>query len=197
MEQNLDTNTINIPTDDIYKVCFLDLNGIPKRMIVFEGKTREITKDDQVFSEEEHLQLSIDQPEIICSNQQIHKDDSIRIIKKKIIKELGVNNVSYDELYLFSNKKDKLHLLKSFLEMTNNGEIGFNKHMAGQFLMNILTDAQIDKAKILNEMNQETYSYETFMKLLNNNIDSETETYDLLVPIGRKFSNTHDYLTLI
>lgn len=197
MEQNLDTNNnmdINIPTNDIYKVCFLDSNGIPKRTIVFEGRTREITKDDEVFSEEEHLQLSIDQPEIISSKQQIHKDDSIRIIKKKIIKELGINNISYDELYLFSAKRDKLHLLKSFLEMTNNGEIGFNKHMAGQFLMNILTDAQIDKAKILNEMNQEIYSYETFMKLLNNNIESDTETYDLLFPIGRKFSNTRDYL---
>jgi len=194
MEQNLDTNTINIPTDDIYKICFLDSNGIPKRMIVFEGKMREITKDDEVFSEEERLQLSIDQPEIISSNQQIHKDDSIRIIKKKIIKELGINNISYDELYLFSTKKDKLHLLKSFLEMTNNGEIAFNKHMAGQFLMNILTDALIDKAKILIEMNKDSYSYETFMQLLNNNIDSDTETYDLLVPIGRKFSNTRDYL---
>ena len=194
MEQNLDIDTINIPTDDIYKICFLDSNGIPKRMIVFEGKMREITKDDEVFSEEERLQLSIDQPEIISSNQQIHKDDSIRIIKKKIIKELGINNISYDELYLFSTKKDKLHLLKSFLEMTNNGEIAFNKHMAGQFLMNILTDALIDKAKILIEMNKDSYSYETFMQLLNNNIDSDTETYDLLVPIGRKFSNTRDYL---
>jgi hypothetical protein len=202
MEPNLDTNLetnnqnmdINIPTDDIYKICFLNSDGIPNRIIVFEGKTMEITKDDEVFSEEEQLQLNIDQPEIISSKQQIHKDDSIRIIKKKIIKELGVNNVSYDELYLFSNKRDKLHLLKSFLEMTNNGEIAFNKHMAGQFLMNILTDAQIDKAKILNELNQQTYSFETFMQLLNNNIDSETERYDLLVPIGRKFSNSHDYL---
>jgi hypothetical protein len=78
--------------------------------------------------------------------------------------------------------------------MTNNGEITFNKHMAGQFLMNILTDALIDKAKILIEMKKDSYSYETFMQLLNNNIDSDTETYDLLVPIGRKFSNTRDYL---
>uniref|UniRef100_A0A6C0DEM8 Uncharacterized protein n=1 Tax=viral metagenome TaxID=1070528 RepID=A0A6C0DEM8_9ZZZZ len=194
MEQNLDIDTINIPTNEIYKICFLDSNGIPKRMIVFEGKTREITKDDEVFSEEERLQLSIDQPEITSSSQQIHKDDSIRIIKKKIIKEIGINNISYDELYLFSTKRDKLHLLKSFLEMTNNGEIAFNKHMAGQFIMNILTDAQIDKAKILIEMNQKSYSYETFMKLLNNNTESETETYDLLVPIGRKFSNARDYL---
>ena len=194
MEQNLDTNTINIPTDDIYKICFLDSNGIPKRMIVFEGKTREITNDDEVFSEEERILIGLNQTEIISSNQQIHKDDSIRIIKKKILKELGINNISYDELYLFSTKRDKLHLLKSFLEMTNNGEIEFNKHMAGQFLMNILTDDQIDKAKILVEMNKETYSYETFMKLLNNNPEKDTETYDLLLPIGRKFSNTHDYL---
>ena len=90
MEQNLDTNNnvdMNIPTNEIYKICFLDSNGIPKRTIVFEGKNREIAKDDEVFSEEETLQLSIDQPEINSSTQQIHKDDSIRIFKKKIIDE--------------------------------------------------------------------------------------------------------------
>jgi hypothetical protein len=189
-----DKNNINIPIDNIYKICILDSNGIPKRMIVFEGNNREITKEDDIFSEEEKLEMSIDQPEITTSIQQIHKDDSIRIIKKKIIQELGVNNVSYDELYLFSKKRDILHFLKAFLEMTNQGEIEFDKRMTGQFLMNILNDTQIDKAEILNKMNQSIYSYETFMQLLNNDAENESESYNLLLPIGRKFSNTRDYL---
>ena len=139
MEQNLDTNiettietniNVNIPMDDIYKICFLDSNGKPIKIIVFNGQTDEISKDHDIFSEEEKVEMAIDQPEITTSKQQIHKDDSIRIIKKKIIKELGLNNISYDELYLFSKRKDRLHLLNAFLEMTNQGEIEFNKQMA-------------------------------------------------------------------
>jgi len=200
MEQNLDvnieteSNNIDIPRDNIYKICMLDSNGIPKKMIVFNANDNELTKDDEIFSEEEKMEMAIDHREIISSKQQIHKDDSIRIIKKKILKELDINAISYDELYLFSKKKDKLHLLKSFLEMTKNGDIDFDKRMAGQFLMNILNDTQINKAKILIDMNQPTYSYETIMLLLNNNVKNDTENYDLLQPIGRKFSNSTDYL---
>jgi hypothetical protein len=83
--------------------------------------------------------------------------------------------------------------------MTNHGEIDFDKRMAGQFLMNILNDTQIDKAEKLNQMNQTKYSYDTFMKLLNGDdidsvIKSETQEYDILFPIGRKFSTSRDYL---
>ena len=198
MEQNLESS-INIPVNDIYKICFLDSNGKPNKNIVFNGQTNEITRDDDIFSDEEKLEIAIDQPQIISSKQQIHKDDTIRIIKKKIIEEIGTNNISYDELYLFSKKKDKLHLLKAFLEMTNQGKTDFDKYMAGQFLMNILNDYQIDKAEVLNKMNQNSYSYETFLRLLNgydnkSTIVNETQDYNILFPIGRKFSNTRDYL---
>jgi len=108
---------IVIPGQDIYKICILDSNGKAKRIIVYNGTNAEypMTKDDEIFSEDEKIRLGLDQPDIQCSPQQIHKDDSIRIIKKKIIQELGKNNVSYEELYLFSGQNNKLHLLKSFL----------------------------------------------------------------------------------
>jgi hypothetical protein len=192
-------DTVSIPKEQIYKVCFLDGTGKPKRIIVFQGKAQaeEVSKDDQIFSEEEQLSLSIDQPEITSSAQQIHKDDSLRILKKKIIKELGIHNVSYDELYLFSKKQDQLHLLKAFLEMTNNGQIEFTKHMAGQFLMNVLDDNRIKIAEEISKINLDVYTYDNFASTFQRDSDANENgqtQYNLIIPLGRKFSNSRDLL---
>ena len=184
---------IVIPGSDMYKICILDSKGRPKRIIVYNGTNAEhpITKDDEIFSEDEKLRIGIDQPELMSSSQQIHKDDSIRIIKKKIIQELGKNNVSYDELYLFSGRRDKLHLLKTFLEMTEQGKNDFNKHMAGQFLYNVMNDPLIDKVKSFNEkINKDVYSYDDF----NKEFSQPDDLYNIFVPLGRKFSEAQDLL---
>jgi hypothetical protein len=184
---------IVIPSSDLYKICILDSKGTPKRIIVYNGTDSEhaITKDDEIFSEDEKILIGIEQPEIVSSSQQIHKDDSIRIIKKKIIQELGKNNVSYDELYLFSSRRDKLHLLKTFLEMTEQGKREFNKNMAGQFLFNILNDASTDKAKTFNErINKDVYSYDDF----NKEFQKKDDLYSIFMPLGRRFSGNHDLL---
>jgi hypothetical protein len=184
-------DTVSIPNEQIYKVCFLDATGKPKRLIAFQGKANgeAVSKDDQIFSEEERLSLSIDQPEMTSSAQQIHKDDSLRILKKKIIKELGAHNISYDELYLFSKKRDQLHLLKAFLEMTNQGQVDFTKHMAGQFLMNVLDDKHIDIAEELSKINLDTYTYDNFARVFEKYQDGT-----LAFPLGRKFSHSRDLL---
>lgn len=184
---------IVIPSSDLYKICILDSNGTPKRIIVYNGTNSEhaITKDDEIFSEDERIRIGIEQPEILSSSQQIHKDDSIRIIKKKIIQELGKNNVSYDELYLFSARRDKLHLLKTFLEMTEQGKNDFNKHMAGQFLFNILNDTATDRAKSFSErINKDVYSYDDF----NKEFKQADDLYNIFIPLGRRFSENQDLL---
>uniref|UniRef100_A0A6C0JI89 Uncharacterized protein n=1 Tax=viral metagenome TaxID=1070528 RepID=A0A6C0JI89_9ZZZZ len=184
---------IVIPGQDIYKICILDSNGKAKRIIVYNGTNAEypMTKDDEIFSEDEKIRLGLDQPDIQCSPQQIHKDDSIRIIKKKIIQELGKNNVSYEELYLFSGQNNKLHLLKSFLEMTGQGKADFTKHMAGQFLFNILNDPAMDKVTAFTEkINKDVYSYDDFAK----EFKSVDDLYTMFVALGRKFSQTTDLL---
>lgn len=187
----METSTeIKVPISDIYKICVLDSNGAVKRIIVFSGTTKEITNEDEIFSEEERLQLRIDQPELINSKQQIHKDDSIRIIKKKIIYELGVNNISYDELYLFSKKRDKLHLLKAFLEMTNQGTIDLTKNMVGQFLYNILSETDMSKAEEISKIKSEVFTYDMFTQIFN----KEEELFDIFFPLGRKFSSSRDLL---
>lgn len=177
----------SIRKDDIYKFYVLDSTGKPIRVIIFRGKYT--PPDLEVFSEIEKIQLDIDQPQIVYSTQQIHKDDSIRSIKKKLLIELGENMVSYDELYLFSKQKDNLHLLRAYQEMTNHDKNEFTKPMAGQFLMNMQI---LDKATVeaLNHKEDDvTYTYNEFAKILQ-----REAFFEVPIPLGRKFSQTRDLL---
>ena len=63
-------------------VCVLDDKGKLKQIHVFQGNT----DTEPSFSKDEQTRIDIDQPEIVRVNQRIHSDDSIRTIKKKIIK---------------------------------------------------------------------------------------------------------------
>ena len=91
----------------VYKVYLLDSNGKESKLFVFNGGAqtpfdafsdidKQIIRDSNIIPQ--------------YSSQQIHKDDSIRAIKKKIINEYGTNLVSYDELYMFSTVKKTFHL---------------------------------------------------------------------------------------
>ena len=77
---------ITIPLSDIYKIHVLDNQGKLKRMYVFGGGEQ---NTQTIFSESELNEINSKAIEVIFSSQQIHKDDSIRIIKKKIIHEIG------------------------------------------------------------------------------------------------------------
>lgn len=84
---------------EIYKVHVLDNTGNINKIFVFSGNTRENT---QIFSDVERLFIENKQIIPIFLPFQIHKDDSIRVIKKKIIMAFD-SNICYDEMYLFSN----------------------------------------------------------------------------------------------
>ena len=106
--------TINIPKKEKYTLCILDSKGNPKNFIVF-GASSQVMDEEEIkislFSNDEERKIldTIEpQPTFHYSSQQIHIDDSIRTIKKKIIHELGSNNVCYEEIYLFSNIQKKI-----------------------------------------------------------------------------------------
>ena len=113
--------TRNSPT---YTFCILDSHGAPKQFIVCGGTTPQMTDDEiklQLFSDDQQrlmLDTILPPPIFHQSSQQIHPDDSIRTIKKKLIHELGSNNVCYEEIYLFSNHPEKIPLLAAFQQIT-------------------------------------------------------------------------------
>lgn len=94
----------NIPSDQIYKAHILDSEGKRKAIIVFSrGVDVPILYDGSEVDD------------IHFSDFQIHLDDSIRVIKKKILFELwnSHNKCSYEELYLFGKTNDALPLESS------------------------------------------------------------------------------------
>ena len=153
---------IIIPENTKYTLCFLDSNGLPKQFIVFGGTSKPMSEDEikvHLFSDDKQraeIDLLGSHPTFHHSSQQIHPDDSIRTIKKKIIHEIGSNELCYEEIYLFSTKKEKIPLLSAYQQMNNqtptikaqtrlerqlqeleNISNNLDKRMLGQFLFNL------------------------------------------------------------
>ena len=117
--ENIDMN--------VFKFCLLN-NGLLKTIIVFNSDvSKENSATHEIFSELEQIKInnSNPKPNIIYSTQQIHIDDSIRIIKNKILKELEYQ-FSYKEIYLFSEIQEELPLLKVYQSFTTSDEIVSN-----------------------------------------------------------------------
>ena len=81
----MSTPKINIPPRDIYKIYQLDSNGNASHIWVFQGNNEPVTNLHDLFSDTELTEIELYSTNIHYSSQQIHRDDSIRIIKKKII----------------------------------------------------------------------------------------------------------------
>jgi hypothetical protein len=80
-----------------FKVNILDRNNRIEHVYVYGANT---------FSESESKQHAEDKSEIHVEDQQIHLDDSVRVIKNKILKAIGVDSVSYKEIYMFGYKTE-------------------------------------------------------------------------------------------
>ena len=68
-----------IPTKDIMKVCILNHSNTIQKMVVFQGSTKPVGRDDDIFSEYEQLQNNATDFTIQSSSMQLHPDDSIQI----------------------------------------------------------------------------------------------------------------------
>jgi len=159
-------------TSNIVKICILGLNNKITKVIICSNKV----ELDKLFSNVEIEKINSDNPEIIFSTQQIHIDDSIRVIKNKILKELS--NVSYKELYLFSQIKRELPILNIYKSITKNDEKIFTKQKFSQFTKNINMDEP--------ENSIDTYTYEDLIELNGEHLVD--------IPFGQKFEKEHDYL---
>ena len=91
---------------ELYKICILDENGDINHIIVYDEhlKIDDETRYQNSFSIEE--KQFIDEKNIAYrySDQFIHKDDTIKTIKNKIVHDLNYM-YSYEEMYLFSKAK--------------------------------------------------------------------------------------------
>ena len=108
---DLDT-TFQIPSDSVYKAHILDDHGKINRIHIFCAKTLNETMLPNVFSNLQLAYFREQNTEFVFSPFLIHKDDTIRTIKRKILQELEEFHKekqeefhsSPEELYLFSSK---------------------------------------------------------------------------------------------
>lgn len=147
MDPSLDTvNVDNTSSKTTYKVCILNAAGKPVKIIAFLGNNQPLTPDSKLFSSDERLLIQNERPELISSNYQIHPDDTISIIKKKILTEIGMNVVGYDELYLFAKHTEPLDLKRLYRMVSQNETRAITKRDIGQLIANLeILDENIRK----------------------------------------------------
>ena len=176
---------INIPLDEIFKVFLLDSNSNIKKIIVFSGNDELTIKDTDLFSDNELSDIHNDNPQIIYSKQLLHYDDSVINTKIKIINELGLETVSYYEIYLFSFIKEKINLLNFYNEITKNQQNKFTSEMLNQLFVNLDIDTNI-----IDEIPYKpNYDYDDLLKL-----NIEERELRMKTSLGQRFIRSKNYL---
>jgi hypothetical protein len=127
----------------------------------------------------------------------IHLDDSIRVVKNKIIKMLEKYRLSYKEIYLFSQNPvrsvnseenrgtgESLDLNAIYTNVTQNGEQPLDNAKMTQVCQSLHLDEKVtlDPAKT-------TYSLEEFLAVL-----SGADINTVSVPIGPRFETSYQWL---
>jgi len=137
---------------DFYKVCVLDKEGNPQVIYEYNGE-----------------------------NPQIHSDDTINTIKKKILYELASNGIdkSYDELYLFTKVPITEFPKQIFDSVYKLGET-IDQPIFNQLCRNL--------GFLIEDKSRSKYTYQDLLKIVTR--DSQKTINKSL---GIQFSKTYDY----
>ena len=146
-----------------YKVKIFDANKKVDKVIVFGVDEDEEPFFNELFEKEEIELEQITQEKLIFSPVQIHQDDSIDQVKRKII---NVISCTYAELYLFCYKTRTIKLMDALVKSTKS--IITNK-VFRQFLRNVDLEEGSEEREIYDQKylaslgfnKEETYSIKT------------------------------------
>jgi hypothetical protein len=133
--------------NSIYKVNHLVDNKI-KSIYVFYGKKVELDKKEKkekkkeilfkdIFTSQEIENINQNNINVEFLDKSIYIDDSIGVIKTKIL-EIFQKKESFDEIYLFCEKIEKINPILFFNNITQNNRIELNLLRLQQALTNIL-----------------------------------------------------------
>ena len=178
---------------NIYKVNHLtDGNTINKIHVFFGDHTSNLTElfeNDpknslfaDIFNQEEMDAILNPKKKIpvIFSHQSIHIDDTIGVIKSKIMHEFQ-NTFALEEIYLFCMKEETLSAYTIYQNLTQNKRIKLNRIRLDNFLLNIVRDGKGNPVKF-DIPDKEVYTYDDILALnLNGN------TFMMNKVLGQKF----------
>ena len=197
----------SIPIKDIYKIHILNSDGILERIHVFCANEFDHRQMTELFSDTQIAYYkALDPPvEIIFSEHLIHKEDTIQMVKKKIIIELSNYtqrdknvfsenpkkhksqiSISLDELYLFTETKADLDMNKIYQMATKNETIPLTKERFFQYALNLNINPFISEKNDILE--RDTFTYKDWSML------SKSGIHEIFVPLGMRFQDEYEYL---
>jgi hypothetical protein len=175
---------------EIYKVGYTKNNLVIKIYVYFglrlvKDNIDEINKlfitdpnnkiFSDIFSTEELADIKKNNIEIIFLKDEIHIDDTIETIKKKLLLSISEIN-SFNEIYLFAQYFEQLNSVSVYENLTQNGKIELTKDRLIQFLLNI-NDASIENLE-----NKDFYDYDDILSL-----GLDNQEFLITKAIGQKF----------
>ena len=179
----------------IYKLNYISNNEIKKIYIFTKYKTTETKNgiidnlNNEIFNDNEwsNIRKNNISYEIIKCN--IYNDDTIQIIKEKLL-QYSKLNISSKELYFFASIKKRLNINAIYNEITQNELIELKYNKICDFLNNIRTDPyNFDKTCNNYISKKKSYNYDDL-----NDIDIDwNELHNISLPIGQKIIFKKNY----
>jgi len=133
-----------------------------------------------IFNEMELRSILDRQIPVVFSEQQIHYDDSIGVIKLKMMMEFS-NTFSLDEIYLFCMKEEVLNPANIYQMLTQNGRLPLTRVRLDQFIVNVIFEDNGEPVRF-DIPDKEVYDYDDILAL---NINGKK--YTLAKVLGQKF----------
>ena len=174
--------------ENIYKVNIIKDGNITS-IYVFNGDKSPTNKETvikQLFTDNENEQIEKKNIDIFFSDQIIRPDDTIGIIKLKILSEL--KDLSMEELYLYCKKRETFNNESLYKTLTINNKIQLTKIRLDQFISNIVSDDAGNPIKMPED--KDVYDYDDIF-----NMNLENTTYVVKEMLGRSpFITNDEYL---
>lgn len=191
VEEFFQSSVITIPLDKVYKVFRFDSSGRVSQIYVFSGGLKNETHMSELFREDQLAYIRATNVFIQFSRIQIHKDDSVRALKKKIIHEMGSDNISYDEIYLFGFVAEEVNTEDIFHDITKNDTIPVSRKAFAQIAENLDIPNSIVASLV-----KDSYDYEDLLQfeIGGTNGKSVSEIRPVKTCIGRRFVNRRNPL---
>ena len=178
-----DLNVTNsLPEDAVFKVNHV-INGEIDTIYVFYGKNIDSENEEElfkkIFTNAEADNIHTHKIKVVFSEQQIHLDDTIGIIKIKVLNELKMA-LSIDEIYMYCQKIEILNSISIYQTITQNKKIDLTQLRVEQFLSNIVSEE--DGSLFKNPVEKEIYDFDDILQLKLDN-----KKYIVNKVLGQKF----------
>ena len=138
---------------------------------------------DGIFAAEELATIHKNGSQVRFIPDQIHLDDTIEIIKKKIVLHLNDLNAAFEELYLFIVKPEKFTAATLYQNLTQKEKLELTKTRLIQFLLNI---EDFDVTALLSST-KTVYTYDDLLEL-----NLENSLFSVSKPLGQKMVSLKD-----